>query len=104
MDDELTKFDILRFIKKSRMELMLFALILLATSLTMPWEALVGLWSLLAGKVLTLTIGVVLAHLLRIVAFHYLDLSRMIQENAWSGVIFLAIWYAVIIYAVAVGG
>jgi len=84
--------------------LVVSAVIIGATSFLMPREALNGLLALLAAKILTLTIGVLLAHLLRIVAFHYLDLSDMIEKHHSSGVIFLAIWYAVIIYAVAVGG
>jgi hypothetical protein len=94
----------MRFLKKVRLELIVFAVIVGAISFLLPREALIGLLSLLASKVLTLTIGVLLAHLLRIVAFHYLDLSDMIEKHHSAGVVFLAIWYAVIIYAVAVGG
>ncbi len=94
----------MRFLKKVRLELVVFTVIIGSTSFLLPGESLIGLLSLLASKVLTLTIGVLLAHLLRIVAFYYLDLSDMIEKHHSSGVIFLAIWYAVIIYAVAVGG
>lgn len=94
----------IRLIMKSRMELSVFIIIILAVSFLLPRQALAGLLSLLASKVLTLTIGVFFAHVLRIVAFSYLDLSQMIEEHHSAGVIFLAVWYAVIIYAVAVGG
>ena len=93
-----------RLLKKVRIEVIVFAIIVGSCSFLMPREALIGLSALLASKVLSLTIGVILAHLLRIVAFWYLDLSKLIEDHHWPGVIFLAIWYAVIIYAVAVGG
>lgn len=98
------KFSWVRFFKKSRAELIIFFAIIAIASLLLPKLALTGLFSLMASKILTLTIGVLLAHLLRIIAFPYLDLSQMIEENRQSGVYFLAVWYAVIIYAVAVGG
>ena len=98
------KLDIPRFIKKTRLELLIFLVIIVAVSFLMPKMALIGLLSLLAAKVLTLTIGVLLAHLLRIIAFNNLSLREMLKNDQHSGVIFLAIWYAVIIYAVAVGG
>ena len=104
MANEPRPFDVWRFLKRSRMELGIFALLIGITSIVLPWQALVGLWSLLATKVITVTMGVFLAHLLRIVGFYYLDLSEMIEEHHTAGVIFLAIWYAVIVYAVAVGG
>lgn len=94
----------LRLFKKTRLELAIFLVIIAAVSLLLPKQALTGLFSLLASKVLTLTIGVFFAHLLRIVAFSYLDLSDMIEKHHHTGVIFLALWYCVIIYAVAVGG
>jgi len=94
----------LRLFKKTRLELGVFLVIIVIVSLLLPMQALAGLFSLLASKILTLTIGVFFAHLLRIVAFSYLDLSRMVEKHHHAGVMFLAIWYAVIIYAVAVGG
>lgn len=103
-NNEAPSFYWLRFLKKTRIELAVFVIIIGACLFLMPREALIGLLSLLAAKVLTLTMGILLAHLLRIVAFHYLDLSDMIEKHHWAGVMFLAIWYAVIIYAVAVGG
>lgn len=104
MSERIQKFDWLRFLRKTRLELIIFIIIIAATSFLLPKEALIGLFSLLASKILTLTIGVLLAHLLRIIAFDYMSLSAMIEANHSAGVIFLAIWYAVIIYAVAVGG
>jgi hypothetical protein len=70
----------------------------------MPKEALIGLVSLLSAKILTLTVGVTFAHLMRIFGFPNLSITDMIKNNEWSGVIFLAFWYSTIIYAVAVGG
>jgi len=104
MTKQTPEFYWMRFFKKVRIELVVFAVLIGLTSFLMPREALDGLLSLLAAKVLTLTIGVLLAHLLRIVAFYYLDLSELIKSHHWPGVIFLAVWYAVIIYAIAVGG
>jgi hypothetical protein len=97
-------FDLWRFLKKTRIELVVFLFLVALSGLLMPKEALMGLSSLLAAKVLTLTVGVTLAHLMRIFGFPYLSLSEMLRDGQWSGVIFLAMWYSVIIYAVAVGG
>jgi hypothetical protein len=93
-----------RFFKKVRIELIVFLAIIGVCAILLPHEALVGLTSLLASKVLALTIGVMLAHLLRIVAFSFLDLSKLIEDHHWPGVMFLAVWYFVIIYCVAMGG
>lgn len=103
-DNKSPSFYLWRYLKKVRIELIVFSILIGTTSLMLPPEALIGLWSLLASKVLTLTVGVMLAHLLRIVAFHYLELGKMIEDHHSAGVMFLAVWYAVIIYAVAVGG
>jgi len=97
-------FDLWRFLKKTRIEVVVFALVVGAMCFLMPKEALIGLLSLLSAKVLTLTVGVVFAHLMRIFGFPYLSLAAMIESDQWSGVLFLALWYCVIIYAVAVGG
>jgi hypothetical protein len=104
MDDPNPSFYWMRFFKKVRLELVVFSVIIGSVSFLMPREALVGLFSLLAAKVLTLTLGTTLAHLLRIIAFPYLNLSQMIEDYHWSGVVFLALWYFIIIYSVAVGG
>jgi hypothetical protein len=93
-----------KFLIKVRLEIVVFAVIIGAVSFLMPREALVGLFSLLASKVLTLTLATTLAHLLRIIAFPYLSLMTMIEEHHWGGIAFLASWYFVIIYAMAVGG
>lgn len=93
-----------KFLKKVRLEIIVFAVLIGSCWFLMPKEAMLGLLSLLAAKVLTLTLGTTMAHLLRIIAFPYLDLSRMIEEHHWGGVAFLALWYVVIIYAMAVGG
>lgn len=97
-------FELWRFLKKVRVEVVVIAALLGSTCFLMPREALIGLMSLLAAKILTLTVGVIFAHLMRIFGFPYLSLADMLNGGQWSGVIFLAIWYAVIIYAVAVGG
>jgi hypothetical protein len=97
-------FDLWRFLKKVRIEVIVFALLIGSTCFLMPREALIGLLSLLAAKVLTLTVGVVFAHLMRIFGFPNLSITDMIKNGEWSGVLFLALWYFVIIYAVAVGG
>jgi hypothetical protein len=49
-------------------------------------------------------VGIFFAHITRIIAFPYLDLNALIKNNQWAGVVFLAIWYGVIVYAVAMGG
>ena len=97
-------FDLWRFLKKVRVEVVVFAFLIGSTVFLMPREALIWLLSLLAAKLLTLTVGVVFAHLMRIFGFPYLSLADMLEEGQWSGVIFLAMWYSVIVYAVAVGG
>ena len=97
-------FELLRFLKKVRIEVVVFALLVGATCFLMPREALIGLMSLLAVKILTLTVGVTFAHLMRIFGFPNLSITDMVKNNEWSGVIFLGMWYCVIIYAVAVGG
>lgn len=97
-------FDLWRFIKKVRIEIVVFAVVVGAMCFLMPREALIGLGSLLSAKVLTLTVGVMFAHLMRIFGFPNLSLTDMLKKGQWSGVIFLAMWYCVIIYAVAVGG
>jgi hypothetical protein len=97
-------FDLWRFVKKARVEIVVFAFLIGSIVFLMPREALIGLLSLLAAKLLTLTVGVTFAHLMRIFGFRYLSLGDMVTNGQWSGVMFLAIWYAVIIYAVAVGG
>jgi len=97
-------FQLWRFLKKVRIEIFVFAFLVGASMFLMPREALMGLLSLLAAKLLTLTVGVTFAHLMRIFGFRNLSLTDMIKKGEWSGVIFLAIWYAVIVYAVAVGG
>jgi len=97
-------FDLWRFLKKVRVEVIVFAFLIGSTVFLMPREALIGLLSLLAAKILTLTMGVMFAHFMRIFGFPYLSLADMLTKGQWSGVIFLALWYAVIIYAVAVGG
>lgn len=101
---ENNRFSFIRLFQKTKGELFIFIIIMVGVSLMLPKAALTGLLSLLASKVLTLTLGVFLAHLLRIIAFRYLDLSQMIEDHHWAGVIFLAVWYGVVIYAVAVGG
>jgi len=97
-------FQLWRFLKKVRIEVVVFALVVGAMCFLMPKEALIGLLSLLSAKVLTLTVGVVFAHLMRIFGFPYLSLADMIESGQWSGVLFLAFWYAIIIYSVAIGG
>ena len=97
-------FQLWRFLKKVRVEVVVFSFLIGSTAFLMPKEALIGLLSLLAAKILTLAVGVVFAHLMRIFGFPYLSLSDMLNKKQWSGVIFLALWYSVIIYAVAVGG
>jgi len=97
-------FEWWRFLKKVRVEVIVFAFLLGLTCFMMPREALIGLMSLLAAKILTLTVGVTFAHLMRIFGFPNLSITDMVKNGEWSGVIFLAAWYCVIIYAVAVGG
>ena len=97
-------FNLWRFLKRIRIELIVFLLLIVLSGFLMPKEALAGLSSLLAAKVLTLTVGVTLAHLMRIFGFPYLSLEGMLRDGQWSGVFFIAMWYCVIIYAVAVGG
>jgi hypothetical protein len=89
-----------KFLIKVRLELIVFAVIIGSVSFLMPGEALIGLFSLLAAKILTLTLATTLAHLLRIIAFPYLSLSQMIED----GIAFMACWYVCIIYSMAVGG
>jgi hypothetical protein len=98
------KFYWWKFLKKVRLEIVVFAVIIGSVSFLMPKEALSGLLSLLAAKILTLTLGTTLAHLLRIIAFPYLNLSQLIEDHHWGGVVFLAGWYVCIIYSMAVGG
>jgi hypothetical protein len=98
------KFEFVRYVKKTRIELIITVAIIIAVSLLMPKEALVGFASLIATKILTLTIGVSLAHLLRIIAFPYLSLEMMIKDKNYGGVGFVALWYGYVIYAIAVGG
>jgi hypothetical protein len=90
-------------IKRSRVELF-FGIILICCLLFIPPEARMGLLGLFITKVMGITIGVLYAHYSRIFLFRYLDLSKMIEEHHWAGVVFTAVWYAVIIYAFAVGG
>lgn len=97
-------FDLWRFVKKVRVEVVVFSVLIGSMCFLMPKEALIGLGSLLSAKVLTLTVGVIFAHSMRIFGFPYLSLGDMLKKDQWSGVIFLALWYSVIIYAVAVGG
>lgn len=104
MEKNNSKFDVMRFMRKGRFELGIFVILIIATYFLLPKGALIGLYSLLASKVLAITIGVLLAHLLRIFAFPYLSLQKVIEEKNISGALFLSVWYAVIIYAVAVGG
>jgi hypothetical protein len=93
-----------KFLIKVRLELIVFAVIIGSVSFLMPGEALIGLFSLLAAKILTLTLATTLAHLLRIIAFPYLSLSQMIEDHHWGGIAFMACWYVCIIYSMAVGG
>ena len=104
MANDAQPFDLWRFVKKVRIEIVVFALILGAMCFTMQKEALIGLASLLSAKLLTLTVAVIFAHLMRIYGFPYLCLSDMIEKHHWAGVIFLMGWYCTVIYAVAVGG
>ena len=97
-------FQLWRFLKKVRIEVVVFAIIIGSMCFLMPREALIGLVSLLSAKILTLTVGVIFAHLMRIFGFPYLSLADMLEKEQWSGVLFLAAWYSVIVYAVAVGG
>jgi hypothetical protein len=97
-------FNLWRFLKKVRIELVVFIFLLVASTLLMPKEALIGLASLLTAKLLTLTVAVIFAHLMRIYGFQYLKFEKAVEDHHWPVVIFLTVWYAVIIYAVAVGG
>ena len=103
-DPQPFQFQLWRFIKKVRTEVVVFAFLIGSSVFLMPREALIGLFSLLAAKLLTLTVGVAFAHLMRIFGFPNLSLTDMIKKNQWSGVVFLAMWYCAIIWAVAVGG
>jgi hypothetical protein len=69
-----------------------------------PQEARMGLLGLFTTKLMGVTLGILIAHFTRLFLFPYLELSKLIAEHHWPGVIFLAGWYYVIVYCFAMGG
>ena len=72
--------------------------------LFLPKEAQYGIVSLFITKTVFVVIGILVAHSSRKFAFPYMDLQKMLDDHHWAGVVFLAVWYFVIIWAFAVGG
>ena len=90
-------------LKRIRTELFLILLCLIGISF-LPREAKLGVLSLFITKSFFVVLGIVVAHSTRKFLLPYIDLQRAIIEGQWSVVYFVAVWYAVIIYAFAVGG
>jgi hypothetical protein len=63
-----------------------------------------NLLALLISKGLPVSLGIFVAHISRSFLFPYMDLSELLTKHHWSGVIFLAIWYGIIIWSFAIGG
>ncbi len=69
-----------------------------------PHEARLGLLGLFTTKLMGVTLGILIAHFVRLFLFPYLELETLIREHHWPGVIFLAGWYCTIVYCFAMGG
>lgn len=67
-------------------------------------QATMGLMSLLITKMVDINLGVITAHISRMLIFPYLNLERMIKEHHWGGIAFLTAWYVIIIFCFARGG
>lgn len=83
---------------------LLLVLVCLLLVLLLPPEAQLGIMSLFITKTAFVVIGILVAHATRKIGFPYIDLQNLLTEHHWSGVIFLAMWYSVIIWAFASGG
>lgn len=70
----------------------------------LPPEARMGLLGLFTTKMMGISLGVLIAHFGRLYLFPYMDLSTMLAEHHWPGVIFMAAWYVVIIFCFSMGG
>ena len=90
-------------LKRSWISLSLVAVVIVCVFL-IPSEARMGLLGLFTTKTMGVALGILIAHYTRIFKFPYMDMSKMITENQWSGVIFLTVWYGVIIWAFSMGG
>ena len=96
-------------LKKSRVTFVLLSLVVICSFILpdsvdekiTPREAMM---SLIMTKTVGVSLGILIAHYTRVFRFPYLDLSTLIEEHHWSGVIFLAVWYGVIIWAFSMGG
>ncbi len=104
---EVTEPWLIKNFKRSRVSLLLVLLVVVSafllpnTTEITPREALL---SLITTKTIGVSMGVLIAHYSRVFRFPYMDLEELINNGHWAGVIFLAVWYGVIIWAFSMGG
>jgi hypothetical protein len=97
-----------QFLLRSRTELIVITVcVLLVSSMVymglMNRQAVVGLLSLLISKA-AVVIGILVAHLIRMGLFPYMDLSDAMRDKNYAIIAFLAGWYYVVIYCFSMGG
>lgn len=89
--------------KRNRVPIILILLVI-GCAFLMPAEARAGLLGLFSTKTMGISLGVLIAHYTRFYLFPYLDMSKLLEEHHWAGVVFLTVWYGVIIWAFSMGG